>query len=302
MTRVLVGIPTHKRPELLRACLESIEAQTGVSDVVVFVADNDPNGREGFNLVQSLDYKWPISAEVVEERGISAVRNAILRKGWRAGVDAIAMIDDDETAAPDWLAKLLAVQAEFGADVVGGPVYSILPPSTPERIRRSGFFQTQERESGPVDVINASNNFLLTIRCLFETDFPQFLDEFGLTGGGDTEYFMRLRARGAWFAWANDAKVSEPVPPSRLTARWILTREFRYGNCGFRLVRLYRRPRMMRLLRALSVLATSPLRFILALHPRDGLHALRHIAYAAGVVASAAGYTFGEYEGRHPRT
>ena len=53
--QVLIGIPTHKRPQLLRECLESIESQEGdLPGVRVFVADNDPKGRAGATLAAEL--------------------------------------------------------------------------------------------------------------------------------------------------------------------------------------------------------------------------------------------------------
>ena len=115
--KLLVGIPTHKRPELLRDCLESIAAQQGdLPEIELFVADNDPKGRAGVAVVEDLkaSYRFPISATTVEVPGISAVRNAILDEARRRNVDFIAMIDDDETASPEWLDQLLRAQESLG--------------------------------------------------------------------------------------------------------------------------------------------------------------------------------------------
>ena len=108
--KLLVGIPTHKRPELLRKCLDSIAAQRGaLPEIEVFIADNDAAGREGVNLVEQMapGFPYPLAGAVVAQPGISAVRNAILDEAKRRGVDFIAMIDDDETASPEWLVNLL---------------------------------------------------------------------------------------------------------------------------------------------------------------------------------------------------
>jgi glycosyltransferase involved in cell wall biosynthesis len=52
--KVLVGIPTHRRPDLLRECLESVAQQEGeLPNIEVFVADNDQSGREGIAVVDS---------------------------------------------------------------------------------------------------------------------------------------------------------------------------------------------------------------------------------------------------------
>src|SRR5687768_8138920 len=83
------------------------------------------------NAQAARSYRLPVTSTVVEEPGISAVRNAILAEARDGGADFIAMIDDDETASPGWLAELLRIQAAFDADVVGGPVLRDMPETLP---------------------------------------------------------------------------------------------------------------------------------------------------------------------------
>jgi glycosyltransferase involved in cell wall biosynthesis len=125
MTGVLIGIPTHRRAILLRKCLESLAAQEGIPPSIrVFVADNDASNHEGVDIAEAMagDFPFPLTASVVAEQGISAVRNAILDEARRCQAEFIAMIDDDETASPHWLAQLLKAQKAYGTDVVAGPV------------------------------------------------------------------------------------------------------------------------------------------------------------------------------------
>lgn len=299
--QLLVGIPTHKRPELLRKCLRSIAAQTGeLPSTSVFVADNDPNARQGVGVVQEMaaEYPYPISSTVVAEPGISAVRNAILAEARRTGADFLAMIDDDEIASEQWLAKLLEVQETYKADVVGGPVSRDTPLTAPVWMRE-GIFRVQDHKTGPISLVDATGNVLMSCRALDGARWPQFDPIYGLTGGGDKEYFLRLRNLGFRFVWSPDAKVDEPVPATRFTTGWYIRRQFRYGNIGRQLDRTYGPGNGPSLLWAVTNLAASPLLAVIALHPRGRLKALRRLAYSAGIIGSALGYRYYEYVERH---
>ena len=68
----------------------------------------------------------------------------------------------------------------------------------------------------------------------------QYLDEpfshaFALTGGSDYDFFWRCRNDGRSFAWADDAKVFETMPPARTTVGYLLRRKFRNGTEATRL-------------------------------------------------------------------
>ena len=299
---VLVGIPTHKRPELLRQCLDSIAAQAGdLPPVRVFVADNDAKGQEGVGVVEEMAaaYRFQIASTSVAEPGISAVRNAILEEARRGGDDFIAMIDDDETASPEWLLTLLKVQAEFGADVVGGPTIWKAPPSAPLWLQTPEAFGTRTRDTGLIDVIDATGNVMMAGASLARAGWPQFDLQFGLSGGGDTEFFLRLRKAGLRFAWAGDARVEEVVPLARHNAWWFLRRQFRYGNTGYRLSRLHVVDLTPGPAWALKHLIASPFWVALALYPPARIKALKRLGYSAGIMSSALGYRFLEYGERH---
>ena len=301
---VLVGIPTHRRPELLRQCLDSIAAQAGdLPPVRVFVADNDFKGREGVGVVDQIAdaYRFPIAGTVVPEPGISAVRNAILDEARRGGDAFIAMIDDDETASPEWLAELLKVQAEYGADIVGGPSIRESPAEAPMWLHNPEAFGTVQKPTGLVESANSTSNVLLSCPALDRLGWQKFDMSYGLSGGSDKEYFLRLGSSGASFAWANDSKVHEPIPLSRCTLKYVLRRSFRNGGINRRLHRKYGYAAAPDQLWALKSLFASPLLVILAIHPRFRLKALRRIAHAAGMLGEDLGISYFEYAERHER-
>jgi GT2 family glycosyltransferase len=241
-------------------------------------------------------FRFPLTSTVVEEPGISAVRNAILREARRQNADFVAMIDDDETASPDWLAQLLGVRRDLGVGVVGGPVTPLFPDSVPNWFRIA--FRRRDRETGKTDLIDATGNVLISCEALAEIGWPEFDPSYGLSGGGDTEFFLRVRDLGITFAWADEAIVFEPVPPERLRMRWVLKRHFRYGNVSNHLSRMYRTETPTVYWAALNVVG-SPLLLALAIHPRFRMKALRRLAFASGILAGALRVESSEYASRH---
>ena len=68
MSKVVIAIPTFRRPLGLAQLLESLAALVTVHDVQVIVADNDAEGRDGTRLANGLvqsGYRWPVEAIVV---------------------------------------------------------------------------------------------------------------------------------------------------------------------------------------------------------------------------------------------
>src|ERR1700753_1238808 len=122
MPEVVVAIPTFKRPRGLARLLDSFAGVGTAARVSVLVADNDAEGHAGFDLCQSLNYRWPLRAVVVKARGIAPVRNALVAEALTGGAQFIAMLDDDEWPEPGWLDALLAEQAKPGADVLQGSI------------------------------------------------------------------------------------------------------------------------------------------------------------------------------------
>jgi len=298
--QVLVSIPTHKRPALLRQCLESIERQEGgLSQIQVFVADNDPKGKAGVALTTevAVSFRFPLTSMIVDEPGISAVRNAILDEARNRKVDFIAMIDDDETALPSWLSGLLKAQAAYSADAVAGPVLFDLQGDR----AFDGAFWTDPRPSGPTDIVYATNNVLVSCAALERMGWPLFDAQFGLTGGGDLEWFTRIKKLGAQFAWNADALVTEIVPPERRKLSWLLKRQFRVGENQIRIARLHGDARqVLRLLiQAAGTLALSPLRVFGIRQPEKRNYLLRGCARAVGRIAGLLGVRYREYASQH---
>ena len=73
----------------------------------------------------------------------------------------------------------------------------------------------------------ASGNFIAK-RTVF--DHEKFDIQFGLTGGSDTELFLRLFDRGFRLVWCDEAFVSEDIPSNRSSTGYMIRRFITQGS------------------------------------------------------------------------
>jgi glycosyltransferase involved in cell wall biosynthesis len=302
--KILIGIPSCRRPDGLRRLLASVEALTGLDgkQVEVFVADNDAETCEATRVCAELQntFRWPLSCAIVADRGISAARNAILDEARTRRVDFVAMIDDDERAAPNWLSELLKTQSRFGADIVGGPVYFQFEEEPSRSVRESGIFDTLSREEGILPVLGGTGNLLLDTVSFERARWPRFDLAFGLTGGGDTEFFVRLRNLNFRFAWSPNAAAWEAVPKYRSRRSWVLRRSYRVGNSLMRIARMHggSTGAAISLAKAIVLLGSAPLCLPLLALPSRRLWMMRKWSQSLGKVAALVGRHYDEYSAR----
>ena len=223
-----ICICTFRRPQLA-ATLKSIKDLRGVDGVSLqaIIADNDET-PSAWALVESLTDQLPFPVRYVHApaRNISLARNACL-----AASDAplLAFIDDDECAAPDWLAALLARHRDGGAGVVLGPVRSHYPENAPAWLREGDFHSIQPVWVRGRIITGYTSNVLMARRdaALAGLAFDLGL---GRSGGEDTSFFAAYHAAGGRIDFAPDAAVTEDVAPQRLALGWLMRRAFRSGQ------------------------------------------------------------------------
>lgn len=228
-----IVIPTFRRPAGLAKTLQHIAQLITTAELTVIVADNDLEGQDGVAVARRFEqagYPFPLRCITVAETGVARVRNDLIAEALAdPRVAFVACIDDDEWPDPHWLEALLAMQGKTGADAVGGtvvPVFSTSPPAWVERVE----IYRQDAPAGRVEMLWGISNVLMT-RAMLDDLGPCFFDlGFGHSGGEDTEFFHRARAKGFAFAWASASTVFETVPPCRVTLRWMLRRSFRIGS------------------------------------------------------------------------
>jgi hypothetical protein len=140
---------------------------------------------------------------------------------------AVAFLDDDEWPSPRWLAELLRVGEETGADVVTGTVEPVFDEEPPAWARDGGFFERPRHPDGERIHYARTSNVLIGPAALAVSD-PPFADT-GSDGGEDTLLFHQVHLAGLPIVWADRATVYESVPASRVSPRWIVLRQYRYG-------------------------------------------------------------------------
>lgn len=241
---VVIGVPTYCRPmslQRLLASLNELEIPSGV-EVEVLVADNDGIDGEGMQVVSaasSCTEALPTRAIGVSERGLSAVRNTLLREAFESSdANCLIMVDDDLRVEPQWLSALLEMQQQTHADVVSGRVLPEFEATPPAWVLDQGIYYVGGTDSGPIGIVYGTTSVLLMRRVVTHFD-GWFHPDFGLSGGEDRELFLRLQQGGAKFAHAADARAYEWYGASRTSLNWALERAFRIGSSDMVVARLH---------------------------------------------------------------
>jgi len=307
MPEVIVAIPTFRRPRGLERLLAALAQLKTSAKIRVLVADNDAERCEGFDVcgrVRAAGYCWPLEAIVVAERGIAQARNALVERALtHKSPQFIAMLDDDEWPEPRWLDELLRVQRETGADAVQGSVlceYEAAPAIWAKNCDGIGPIRGR---TGVARKLDGAGNMLVS-RASFEAlARPWFDSAFALTGGEDSDFFMRLDRAGRRFAFADEAVATTAVPASRVNLKWVLSRAYSVGNSDMRVFLKYNADSAIfaaELIKIAGTLLLSPLMLvILAFDPNRRVDALRKLWRAAGKIAALSGRTFNEYSVIH---
>jgi succinoglycan biosynthesis protein ExoM len=298
--RVAICIATFKRREMLAQLLTGLSELTfrkmPTPEIVVVVVDNDSlRTAEDTCRAAHLPYQMRYVAE--PRRGIAQVRNRAISEA--RDVDFVAFIDDDEVPCPAWLDELLWAQSSFGADVVSGPVLPELTADVPEWVKTGQFFDRPIYASGrSLDKCNAGN--VLVRREVFST-VCAFDERFALTGGEDTQFFLRVSQSGYKIVSSSEAFVSESVSRSRANIRWILRRAYQVGNswvlCESSLDQRFS-TRILRMFKACGWMFQSVLSAGISafLGKAAIVRSLRNFFIGAGMLAGVAGRNYQAYE------
>ena len=228
--RVTVCACTYLRPEALAALLDSLRQLEMPTDARVefCIVDNDvlPSSREQVRAACT-GFDRPLRYVHEPSPGIPAARNRALREAGDEGY--IAFVDDDETVDPAWLVELLNVARATGATFVQGAVeLRVEDPSDrwwldTEPFRLKSFPDRAPRHESWTNNVLVDMAFVARTGCRFD-------DALRFDGGSDTLFFQDIVRRGGTGAFAARAVVFEVQPRSRLTWRWALQRQYRYGT------------------------------------------------------------------------
>lgn len=306
-SKIVIGIPTFRRPQGLRRLLISIAEQRAPFLPVIVVADNEGERGAGLKVVRELqsrgNYPFPIHGVPVPDRGISQVRNAIMRVGFEElKADALAMVDDDEWVEPGWIAALVAMQKEVNADVVGGLVLPEFEREPPKWVRHLNLYSWPCHRSGQVELISGSASILFGSRLAAEFRDERFDPAFSRSGGGDKELFVRLKRKGAIFAFAPEAISHEHFGASRITMRWAIERAYRIGIGDARILTTHLRSRkgwIVELGKIVAAFAVAPVQIVLAWSMPQRMRGIITLARQFGKLSGFLGYRLNVYDQTH---
>jgi succinoglycan biosynthesis protein ExoM len=305
---IAVCICTCHRADSLRSLLSLLSdmelGSLDPGDMFFVVVDNRPDGRAKAvcDEVQTC-LPCPLYFAEEPERGISFARNRAISTALSQGAEFIAFIDDDDRPRLDWLVHLVDRQRVTSADLVMGIWQLPDHLSIPKSLRGIRTFNPLD-----VDRLNrwgfppwaGTYNVLISRRVVEHLGQagPVFRPEFALTGGGDTDLFIRARAAGFSVAAAADSVVFRNWGAARLTLRGALRRTFRLGSTSMQLYRAHmpaaecnRKRRGARRKVVLTIIALPCSLF----KPKKLARRLSRIAWSLGVLHAHAGRSYKYY-------
>jgi cellulose synthase/poly-beta-1,6-N-acetylglucosamine synthase-like glycosyltransferase len=299
---VVVAVHTEKRWDNILACIESVQKQTYPPAAIVIATDH--NGA----MAERLRAAYP-EVLVVENdgphRGSAATRNT--------GVEAVtspltAFIDDDETAEPDWLERLVDALSDPTVLGAGGRYEPVWLGGRPAWFPAEfgwvvgGSYAGMPEERAVVRNVWSGN---MAVRTDSFRSVGGFRVEFGKVGSrsqpDDTDLCIRMSrsAPGSRWMYLPDAVTHHDVPVYRATFRFFLRRCF---NEGVAKVQMSHRLGSGGTLRIERRYAVQVLRSTLRRHDGGAWESVRRTAGAlAGLSLAAAGALFGQLlPGRRP--
>jgi succinoglycan biosynthesis protein ExoM len=233
-TDVTVAIATYDRPASLAETLRSCLGQTNALGLTIeiLVVDNHPSAS-GRAVVDSLaGDAFPIRYVADLTRNMSTLRNRAFAE---AHGEMVAIIDDDEIAADDWLDQLVAALRETAADIAVGPRLARFADGAPSYDPDGAYFirdlKLADRTlisltapSGKPRYGLGTGNSLFRMNNCFPAGETAMRESFGDAGGEDAELMARLYRNGRRIVWAAKAFVTETVEPRRTSIDYRLIR------------------------------------------------------------------------------
>jgi glycosyltransferase involved in cell wall biosynthesis len=230
MYKITVCIPTYRRPEMLKQLLFSIfenKIDTSlINEMDIIIVDNDIEGsaeavvneiNENAGRAKKLLYfNYPV-------KGLSNVRNELMRQAFLLNPDFVIFIDDDEYVITDWVNELMKTIIENGADVVRGPVIAKLDENVSKYIKY--FFRRSEYPDNSQIYNLATGNLVMRRRSL-ENFNVRFDNRFNSTGSEDSFFGIQIMKKGAKIIWSAKAIAYETIPEKRAKLSWLIKRYF----------------------------------------------------------------------------
>jgi glycosyltransferase involved in cell wall biosynthesis len=234
MYKIVICIPTFKRPEMLKKLVLSImECNTDeslISSKRIVIVDNDVEKsaeRTVTELIACEGKGTEVSYSGYPVKGLANVRNELLRIALAREPDFIVFVDDDEYVTVDWLNELVGTIEANNGDLTMGPVNSVVGEDVPKSIScwldRADYFNNAK-----LNFIR-TGNLIIRVKSLLEMNV-WFDPRFNKTGGEDSFFGLQMIKKGATIYWAAKAIVCETVPDDRANLKWLFARYYNGAN------------------------------------------------------------------------
>jgi glycosyltransferase involved in cell wall biosynthesis len=236
-----VIICTFNRAEEVALVLDDLSAQAGLGSTrweIVVVDNNSTDGTRAAVESRMNAAGTPVRYILEPAQGKSRALNRGIAE---AAGEILVFTDDDVRIPPTWLAAILAPFADPGCMGVGGavlPRWTSSPPkwvSEADPYRMMGaivrYWQGTEARDAPTPPIGANcawRRSVFTRHGGYRTD----LGPGGATAplGEDTEFGLRVMARGEPVRYEPEALLYHPVSAARLTRRYFVDWYFQSGR------------------------------------------------------------------------
>jgi succinoglycan biosynthesis protein ExoM len=244
MYKIVICIPTYKRPDMLEKLILSIDAsvfdRSLIGDLSMLVVDNDAeksaeptiaalNSR--LQRVATIEYhNYPIS-------GLANVRNELIRKSLISQPDLLAFVDDDEYVSPEWLNELVKTLRTTNGDLIMGPVIPVFT-GTVSRYISCWLERPVYADNHRLDYLR-TGNLLIRAKSLTERDI-WFDQRFNSSGGEDSFFGLQMIKNGAGIYWSSNATVFETTPEKRTRLRWLIRRVYNGGRTYTQILQIER--------------------------------------------------------------
>ncbi|MCB9098834.1 MAG: glycosyltransferase [Anaerolineales bacterium] len=228
---IICAYTEHRWVELL-AAVESVQSQTVSPQEIIVVIDHNPL------LLEQVRTALPdvISIHNHEDQGLSGARNSGLAV---ARGEIIAFLDEDATAAPDWLAKIVSCYADSAVAGVGGAIEPLWIGGQPKWFPEEFNWVVGCTYRGMPQTIAPVRNLIgcnMSLRHeIFQAvgGFRNGIGRIGTRPVGCEETELCIRTRQlhpqSELLYMPEARVEHRVPPNRANLKYFLSRCYAEG-------------------------------------------------------------------------
>lgn len=258
MVRLSIVIATYNRSAMLMQTLQSVVEQTLPHDEWECVVVNNNSTDSTATDFEAFVARYPdynLRMVLETNQGLSYARNRGIRE---SEGEYIAIVDDDERIAPEFIASYVALFDDVpDAVAAGGPIVAEYPTGRPrwmsaftERpIANTMYFGEEVREFPRGRVPGGGNMALRRSAVRRYGVFDTSLGYVGesLVGGEESDLFERLQIAEAKYYYVPKAVMYHIIPKEKLTVEYLRRLSYNVGVSQLRRARYYHRKGRVRL-------------------------------------------------------